>query len=188
MKKDILQKGIILPLIIGVVVAIAVFFAFYGVGNFYPVKANTVIGYFDSDKDSQKMDKNSEFTRFSNNQVIGTMEIGKQKLDVRYCSDYSNMANSVSMTNGSVFGKAGLCYLEVLNVNAADAKNQTIKVSGEFGNYSYKYAQTYWANNKNDVMLYNSKVKSGIALYYQKAEKYGFSSRYEVLVFEEVQE
>lgn len=186
MKKDILHKGIIFPLLTGIVVAIAVFCAFLGMDNFFPVKNQTAISYFDI-LENNKQEENIDFFNLKNDQNIGTIKIGDKTLNVRYKSNYSHMIDSVSMVDGSPFGKVGLCYLNVLENSISNQDKKIITVDSSFGKYTYRFVEKYEANNENDIMLKNLETKKGIVIYYQKAEKYGFSSKCEALVYEEVQ-
>lgn len=187
MKKDILRKGIILPLIIGIVVAIAVFCALLGTDNFFPVNKQTAIAYFDNLRDKENKEENVGFFNLKNDQCIGVMNFGDDALNIIYKSNYTNMIDGVSMVDGSPFGKDGICYLTVLENSIQNLDNQKITVDSSFGKYTYKFVEKYEANNENDVKLKHIDTKKGIVLYYQKAEKYGFSSKYEALVYEEVQ-
>lgn len=186
MKKDILSKGILIPFCIGIVVTIAVFCTFLGMRNFIPVNNNTAIAYFDNGEDNKSNNIDAS-TQLKENQIIGDLYFSEIKLNIRYKSEYSDMANSVSVVDGSLFDKAGICYIEVLKNLIPNVETQNAIVTVGNDSNRYRYVETISANNRNDIMLYNGKVKKGIVLFYQKTEQYGFSSKYEAMVFEEVQ-
>lgn len=189
MKKDILNKGILIPLVIGIVLAIAVFSFFLDKGNLFPVLNGTTIMYHDQNNEA-KLDEGAKLINTADlkqNQKIGTLSYGNKALDIRYQADYSKMLNATSLNDGSVFGKTGIGYFCVLQNNINDLNKRDIAVESDFGNYNYRYVTSFETKNENDVFLRNSGVSKGIVIYYQKAEKYGFTSSYKCLVYEEVQ-
>lgn len=189
MKKDILNKGILIPLVIGIVLAIAVFCSFLKMGNLFPVLNGTTIMYHDQNNEA-KLDEGAKLINTADlkqNQKIGTLSYGNKALDIRYQADYSKMLNAASLNDGSAFGKTGVGYLCVLQNNINDLDKQKVSVESDFGNYNYRYVTSFETENENDVFLRNSGVSKGIVIYYQKAEKYGFTSSYKCLVYEEVQ-
>lgn len=188
MKKDILTKGVLMPVVIGIIVTIAVFSSLMGARNFFPVKNGVSIAYFDAKKQSSKDDKKTaSFNDVKDNQIIGKVSYGKNSMDLVYHSDYSNLVDSFSVEGGSPLGQVGLCYIYVLQNNLTDFNKDNITVDSAFGKHSYKFVESYSANNENQVKLYDSSVKKGIVIYYQGAKDYGFSTGYQALVYQEVQ-
>lgn len=189
MNKNILNKGILIPLAIGIVLAIAVFCAFLGMNKFFPVNDGAVVMYYDQNGE-QKQEEGASYINIADlkdNQKIGYLSFGKTSLDIRYKSNYSNMIDCFSLTDGSVFGEFGVGYLEVFKNNIYGLNKSDIVVKSDFGNHKYRYVFSYETNNKNDVFVHQPGVEKGIVIYYQKADGYGFSSKCQCLVYEEVQ-
>lgn len=186
MKKDILQKGIVLPLIIGVVLAVA-FFAFLRSTDMFDfVNHNTVIAYHDTVVESPQLAQHDHISDYCTNDYIGTITANGESAMVKYHADYSNTTGSFSLVDGAGFGN-GINYL-LANYDVAQMLEQDGKFtySGSFGDHSYKLADTKEYSSEHALLADNHNIGNGVVVYYQLRSGNGLSSDYRALLFEEV--
>ena len=96
MKRNLLIKGFVLPLALGLVFGVAFFFFVSSSLTNYAEKAVGEIAYFDSDENAK------------NNETVGSMTFGESALDIRLDCDYSFLINSASLTHGSLPDKSAV--------------------------------------------------------------------------------
>lgn len=185
MKKDLLIKGLLYPLCIGVALGLAFFLYSLSAGDLLVVNEQNAIAYFDSDKKEENQNSENEF-ELKKGQVLATAKLGKSDMEIVYNADYSDLDDSISFVKGSQFGNAGFGYCYVLENNIKDFDKKEIILTTINGEYKYAYHSRFSTKNENDVFLHNLPKGRGIVLYYQKAGSYGFSSDYEALVYKEV--
>lgn len=185
MKKDLLIKGLLYPLCIGVALGLAFFLYSLSAGDLLVVNEQNAIAYFDSDKKEENQNSENEF-ELKKGQVLATAKFGKNSMDVVFDADYSDLDDSISFVKGSLFGNAGFGYCYSLENNIKDFDKKEIILSTSNGEYKYAYHSSFSTKNENDVFLHKLPKGRGFVLYYQKAGSYGFSSDYEALVYKEV--
>jgi hypothetical protein len=64
--------------------------------------------------------------------------------------------------------------------------DDTLTVQTVFGDYKYQFVEKQIADSEYEILTNNPDVKSGLVIYYQNSDGLGLSSKYSVLVFEEV--
>ncbi len=187
MKEKILKKGVILPLVIGIVLAVAFSIFLHNTTLFQPVSDGTVMAYHDeigADADIVEKDRISDY---SANDCIGSISAGDEVFVVRYNADYANSASSLSFIGGTEIGK-GISYLQT---NSYDIDKLTkvkhMDYSGAFGEHKYAYSYSKEYPSKQALLSDNTDINKGIILVYQSVEGYGLSSSYTALAYEEVQ-
>lgn len=186
MKKEILQKGVVLPLIIGFALAVAFFIFLHETDLIKPISDGAQVAYHDqlgADSVAVKRDKISEY---STNDCIGTITAGEDYL-VRYNADYSNMISSFSFVDGQEFGK-GVTYL-CANSTLADAVKKTkfCTYDGPFGRHSYQYRESKEYYGVYSAIEDKQDYPLGLVVIYQPKQGNGISSTYKALIFEEVE-
>lgn len=171
-KKSVLTKAVIFPLVAGIVIAAVIVGSYFG-GSFFDVINNIDVAYFDLKNGGTK---------------IAKFQFGDSEIPVVDCYDYSFLSNGACFTKGSRFGEVGVGYYLVLNnkIEPFD-KGKIIVLAGD-KTYKYEYKNEFSVKNENEVFTNNCGVSKGIVLYFQNAEKYGFSSDCTALVYEEVTE
>ncbi|WP_448919636.1 hypothetical protein [Eubacterium sp.] len=171
-KKSILTKAVIFPLVAGIIIA-AVIVGFSFGGSFFDVINNSDVAYFDSKDGGTK---------------IAKFQFGDSGISVVDGYDYSSLNNGACFIKGSRFGEVGVGYYLVLEnkIEPFDKGNITVLVGNK--TYKYKYKNEFSVKNENEIFANNCGVSKGIVLYFQNAEKYGFSSDCTALVYEEVTE
>jgi hypothetical protein len=187
MKKEILYKGIVIPLIIGIILGVAFFFVLRTTDVFKPVSSGTQIAYHDSILDSADVVLANSVDELEPNDAIGTISFGDSSLNLRYCCDYSNMISCYSLEKGSAtFGEAGVAYLKAYAGNVENLGKKNITINSIFGTYKYKYVDSFEFKNEYEITSYMPNLGKSLVVYYQKSDGNGISSSYEAIVYEEV--
>ncbi len=186
MKKDLLIKGIVLPLCIGAALGVAFFLFAVTSDNSLAVSEQGAVAYFDSDEKENASGSNNTVDMKSG-EIIAKMFFGNDEMNVVYKGGYSSLSDCISLEHGCTFAQAGVGYYRVVENNILPFDKSEITVQTENGNYSYEYSHSFTALNENAVFSDNSIKGSGIVIYYQEAENYGFDTRYEALVYREVE-
>lgn len=186
MKEKILKKGVLLPLIIGIVLAIAFSVFLQSTDIFKPVSDGVVLAYHDdigADADVVERDRLGDYKP---NDVLGSITADDESIVVRYKADYANTASSLSLENGVEFGK-GVCYVEA-NYSIVDKLLNADKLvySGAFGEHKYRYVDTKEYPSKQALYNAENDVNKGMVFIYRTVTGYGLSSNYTALIFEEV--
>lgn len=175
MKRNLLIKGFILPLALGLVFGVAFFFFVSSSLTNYAEKAVGEISYFDFDENAK------------NNETVGSMTFGEYALDIRLDCDYSFLINSASLTHGSLPDKSTVGYYYVLEKDVDGIKSQPLNVSYDGGNYAYKYVASLEFENESEVFSASLPISRGAVVYYQNTADYGLKGGYTALVFEEAE-
>lgn len=175
MKRNLLIKGFILPLALGLVFGVAFFFFVSSSLTNYAEKAVGEIAYFDFDENAK------------NNEIVGSMTFGESALDIRLDCDYSFLINSASLTHGSLPDKSGVGYYYVLEKDVDGIKSQPLNVSYDGRNYAYKYVASLEFENESEVFSALLPISGGAVVYYQNTADYGLKGGYTALVFEEAE-
>ncbi|MGN0458937.1 MAG: hypothetical protein ACI4IL_08200 [Eubacterium sp.] len=171
MKKEILIKGIAVPFAIGLLLAVAFFFAFDS-QYICPVEEKTVIANHDD------TDRANE---------IGTLSFDKSTLTLYEKASYSDFVQGASIEQGTGVDQTGVTYIKVFQNNIKTLMERDITVTTKDSEHYYSYVGAYSANSEYAVLLNKPAMKNGIVLYYQKSDGIGFSDKYEALVYKEVQ-
>lgn len=189
MKKDILKKGIVLPLIIGIVLSVAFFIFLRSTATFYPLEKGTAIANHDAVSVESNMVDKADLSACKANDNIGTITVGDESYVVRYNCDYSNMISSISFVDGVAFGD-GVAYLETTSKIAERVLNSgDVTYNGTFGEHNYTYIASKEYDGKYKLISEASNLmdeNNGFILIYQAKENGGLSSKYTALIYEEV--
>ena len=175
MKRNLLIKGFILPLALGLVFGVAFFFFVSSSLTNYAEKAVGEIAYFDFDENAK------------NNETVGCMTFGESALDIRLDCDNSFLINSASLTHGSLPDKSTVGYYYVLEKDVDGIKSQPLNVSYDGGNYAYKYVASLEFENESEVFSTSLPISRGAVVYYQNTADYGLKGGYTAIVFEEAE-
>lgn len=175
MKRNLLIKGFVLPLALGLVFGVAFFFFVSSSLTNYAEKAVGEIAYFDSDENAK------------NNETVGSMTFGESALDIRLDCDYSYMINSACLRHGSLPDKSAVGYYYVLEKDADGIKFQPINMSYDGRNYAYKYVASLEFENESELFSASLPISRGAVVYYQNTADYGIKDGYTALVFEEAE-
>lgn len=175
MKRNLLIKGFILPLALGLVFGVAFFFFVSSSLTNYAEKAVGEIAYFDFDENAK------------NNEIVGSMTFGESALDIRLDCDYSFLINSASLTHGFLPDKSTVGYYYVLEKDVDGIESQPLNVSYDGRNYAYKYVASLEFENESEVFSALLPISRGAVVYYQNTAGYGLKGGYTALVFEEAE-
>ncbi len=186
MKKDLLIKGIVIPLCIGVALGLAFFLYSLSAGDSLAVEGQNAVAYYDNDS-KESNSSSSNIVDLTQGQIVATAKFGQNSIDVRYKSSYSDLSDCISLVRGNPFGAVGYGYYYALENNISGFDKDEIIVDAFYGNYRYKYVSSFSVGNETSVFLHSIPKGSGIVIYYEKADSYGFSGEYEALVFREVE-
>lgn len=171
-KKSVLTKAVIFPLVAGIIIAAVIVGSYFG-GSFFDVINNSDVAYFDLKDGGTK---------------IAKFQFGDSEIPVVDGYDYSSLSNGACFTKGSRFGEVGVGYYLVLNNKIEPFDKEKITVLARDKTYKYEYKNEFSVKNENEIFTNNCGVSKGVVLYFQNAEKYGFSSDCTALVYEEVTE
>lgn len=185
-KKDILQNAVIIPIAAGLVLAVA-FFLYLNANSSHMLllPKDTILAYHDSignegiNDDAEKLEINDAF---------GEVLIGKQSLTLRYNADYSNLAGSLSMVEGSdLLDSVGCTYFEATNANLSRIKdNGSLEIKGDLGNYRFRIIDEVIADSEYEVLAISPDMPKSIVVFCQQSNGVGLTSKYKALVLEEV--
>ncbi len=170
-KKEILIKGLLIPLIIGLLLSIT-FLCFTDSSIFSPVSRNATIAYHNDEKGAKP---------------IGTLSFDKTSLNLYEKAGYSDFVHGASVEQGSGIGEIGCSYIKLFQNNAKTLLNRDITVTLKDLEHYYSYDSSFLADSEFSVLLNKPDMKKCIILYYQKSNGIGFSDKYEALVYKEVQ-
>ena len=186
MKKDLLIKGIVLPLCIGAALGVAFFLFTLTSDNSLVVSEQGAVAYFDSDEKENASSSNNTVDMKSG-EIIGKIAFGNDEMNVIYDGGYSSLSECISFEHGCTFSQRGIGFYRAVENNILPFDKSEITVKTESGEYRYVYSHSFTASNENAVFSDNSIKGSGIVIYYQEAENYGFDTQYEALVYREVE-
>ncbi len=189
MKKDFRISAIIMPIVLGILLCIAFFLFIHNSDLLYPIPQGTLLAYHDAKADSQKK---TDTDNLKKNDFIGMMECRNTELRILYNADYSSLAGAASLnTNGQLPGEIGCAYIHTYFANFSILKNisddEEIVISGINGEHKYKYLYSSSSKSEYEIVSKNPDVSKGLVIYCEKTDGIGFSSDYDVYVFEEVQ-
>lgn len=186
MKEKILKKGVLLPLIIGIVLAVAFSVFLHNTTIFQPFSDDTVLAYHDKLDASNDLVEKDKISDYSANDYMGAIYANDDTFVVRYMADYANSANAICFISGVELGK-GVSYLQV-NYSDVDKlmKADNLVVSNADNEYKYSYAYSKKYPSKQALLSDNVDMSKGLVLVYQSVEDYGLSSDYSALYFKEV--
>lgn len=187
--KDFVQTTVILPIVSALILSIA-FFVFFKCNSdiILPFPQNAVIANHDHlVSDNKRVSDKKTFDEIKSNDNIGTVSAGDTDYIIRFEADYSNMISSLSLQSESVqFGEIGTVYLSSFYKNGQAFEDaDRITIDSIFGNYEYKKADSFTADNEYKILSSSFKGKT-IVIYYQKTDGVGLSSDYQAIVYEEV--
>lgn len=185
-KKEFIQNGIILPIVLGLLLFIAFFFLFRAEFNkIIPISQGTQLVYYDTvNNDTAQVDLNNP----KKNDCLGTVSFGKTSLELRYDADYSSLSDSASvMPQSAQFGDTGCIYLKMVYANAINFKQASvISVSTNEGEYYYSLVEKQSLKNEYDVLKSAPDADKSLVIYYQDSDGVGLTSNYQALIFKEV--
>lgn len=186
MKEKILKRGLILPAIIGIILAIAFFLFLHSTDMFDLVPAGSVIAYHDDLSTDSTMVEAEYVSDCKPNDNLGTLTYGDNSIMVRYCSDYSNLINCVSLQKGSELDMGGLSYVEATSaLGTAIGDSYVLIYDGTFGRHKYTYYDTKEYSSEYAMMQDDIDTDNGLVVYYQESNGYGLSNTYKALIYEE---
>lgn len=186
-KKEILRNATVIPIIFGIILAIALcFYLNANIEGVLPVPRNTTFAYHDSAivDASAKVD----WENLKSNDSIGELEIGETKLALCYEADYSNLIGSVSVAKESAaLNNIGCAYLKTTMANAKLFENaKKISIDSEYGSFKYELIDKLEFKNEYQAKIYAPSAPKSLVVYYQASNGVGLTSKYNALVFKEV--
>lgn len=186
-KKDILQNAIVLPIIIGVVLSILLFFYLNSnIDAFLPLPKDTAFAYHNdlSNNNEVKEDVDSLLP----NDCIGEISLSNIQLKLYYCADYAKLVSGLSMQEDSTpLNEIGCAYLKSTNRVANElALNDTIKISSIYGDFEYSLVEEVTVANEYKALAIAPDEPRSLVVYYQASNGNGLSSEYKALVYKEV--
>ena len=167
MRKDILQKAILLPLITALVIGAVFFVVMKGSERkLVPFSDGSVIAY------------HSETEEETAGEING--------IPMRYDADYASLINMAGIHSGSAsFDETGCVYLQILNTNA-DKLGDTVTVTLPDGkSYRYTYAYELTAPDEQQALMTAPAAAKSLVVYFHPSEGVGLASQYQILVYEE---
>lgn len=191
MKKELITKAVVIPIAFGIILLVIFILAVKpNISSALPVNSGTEFAYFDSKPEKGKTAELSDSSAEpSANDTIGSVNLIGETIGIKYNCDYSNMAGSLSVKEGSVhFGETGCVYLQALS-DSGDIINseKDIDVESIYGNYRYVLVDRYKADNEFKILNSSAGDGKSLVIYYQISDGKGLSSDYRVLVYEEVE-
>lgn len=185
-KKDILQNAVIIPIVAGLVLAIA-FFIYLNAnsGKMLLLPSDTVLAYHDRLGNDRI---NDDAEKLEANDAIGEALIGNQRINLRYNADYSNLAGSLSMVDGGdSLNNVGCTYFEATNANLSRIKeNGSLEIKSDLGDYRFRIIDEVIADSEYEVLEIAPDMPKSIVVYCQQSNGVGLTSKYRALVLEEV--
>lgn len=189
-KNDFRLNAVILPLVLGIIFGVVFFAAAKpNISRIIPISEGTELAYFDEISENRNMaDFDGDLSALKSNDLIGTVKILGNDINVKYDCDYSNMPGSLSMSKkGTYFGEVGCVYLSTFSDSGKILKGETeIDIESVFGTYKYKLMGTHKSDNEFKILSTAPDISHALVIYYQESDGAGLSPKYNVLVYEEV--
>lgn len=185
MEKDFLKSGVIIPAIIAFVLGIiGVLFINGNVDNISPFTNGEEILYYENLSPDEKLEA-KRTDELAKGDLAGTIS-SAGSINLRYNNDYVNMGEEASLLDRGVFpGEVGTAYIQITN-NNKEKFSSSITFTGIF-NGKYKQVDEKSVNTEDAVFLVAPRAKSSVVVFYQERGRYyGLSSKYRVIVYEEV--
>ncbi len=182
MNSDFVKKGIILPLVTALAVGIIAFFATgNSLGSVIPFSNNSEVLYFDGELSENAVNASAEL---KSGDLLGSVK-SKEELPLRYEAPYSALLNECSLCkDGAGINETGASYVEIINSNAGRF-NDSLSVSGSFGDMSFKKAEERTVGSRGEVFLITPRSEKSIVVFYQLKGEYGLSSDFRAIIYEE---
>lgn len=188
---NLIVSIIILPILFGIAFGtVFTVTAKQNVSRIVPFIEGTQFAFHDKLKSSDNMvEFDGDLSTLKSNDYIGTIKILGNNLNIKYDCDYSNMISSLSMNKqNSHFGDVGCVYLRAFSDSAKVLEGETeIDIESVFGTYKYKLIGQHKSDNEFKILSTAPPVSKALVIYYQISDGAGLSSKYNVLVYEEVE-
>lgn len=197
-EKKLVKRGIVLPLVYAVVIAVI----YVSVFNFVdtPFKSDetvisaaqtqeiTEITEFDGEINADTIRK-SALSAITNDCIIGTINIGDTSYPIIYNAGAANAVGKFNINkNDTVVGEIGCCFMEVYKDNSAKmrllAPGDTITIDTYYASYEYTVVETYTAENDSDLNKAGAGTGRALVLYTDSSVATGISNEYYVCVAE----
>lgn len=166
MNKEFVQKGIILPVITGIILSIVFsLFISSNIEKIMPVTNGAELAYYDAAGDEVK---------------LGTVE-GEYELPLYENADYTESVSCAELVSGSSKpGETGCMYIR-LTANHSDFAGENLSVSG----VDYKLEGEMKAENENEILSVLPKAEKSAVVYYKVSKGYGLTSEYKAFIYKE---
>ncbi|MGN0521695.1 MAG: hypothetical protein ACI4IQ_03550 [Eubacterium sp.] len=189
-EKDLLQRNIIFPAVIAVVMTAAVCIALPQLSDKFPFSGEqvTLAQYEEEDlKKTGDTPLTDSFEGVEKNTVVGTAVVSGTDFPLVYNADEVNEAGKLNISENSVvFGNVGCTFLRCKKSDAQAVKSlkkgSTVKIESENGNFEYKIVKTVTAENENELNTAADGIGKAVALYTDNSSGVGIGNEYFVAV------
>lgn len=191
MKNGITAKAVLIPITFGIILSVIMVIAVKpNISALLPVYSGTEFAFFDENvQKSKTAEPCTGKSELGKNDAIGSVKLIGKTIGIKYCCDYSNMTDTLSLHDGgALFGETGCVYLKALS-DSGDIINEEkdIDIESIYGNYRYILTDRYTADNEFKILSSPSDDGNSLIIYYQMRDKNGLSSEFRVLVYEEAE-
>lgn len=189
-RKELILTAVVMPLAIGLILSIVfVMIAKPSISKVLPIDEGTAFAYHDNlDSNSETVSQDVDIADLKANDVIGTVKILGNDMNIKYNCDYSNTINSLSFNQQNCrFGDIGCVYLETNHNSAKIIEGESeLDIESVFGTYKYQLVEQYKADNEFKILSSVPNYSKAMVIYYQNTNGAGLSSSYTALVYQEV--
>ena len=188
MKRDFIVKITALPIIFGVIIAVACasFFCMH-FEVFSPVYEGVTIAEFEQTADTSKV-VDKDFGAIESGDCIGKITTQDEIMLVADAPQHQ-LGDVISYKIGSAeFGKSGYIYMQTDSKNLKKLKNEiSFSASGCFEKHDYVLADTKSFKSEDELMTYTPDIAKCAIVYAYDNAAVGVNSTCTALIFEEVQ-
>lgn len=200
MKKKQIISSVLFCVLIGAIVAISFTIYANDKRDTYPFSEPIIMAKH-SDVEIKNIDKiepdeNGNITidqlkQIPDNALLGEIKYKNNYVQIVYdCNDVSLTETATMIKDSDFVGEIGCAEIYGYRTNMAEFMKapigDKIEISMPYGDYVYKCVNKTSIKSEWDASRQNFDVDRGLILYSDKAQDYGFSNEYDVLVFEMV--
>lgn len=199
-EKTLIQKAVILPAAIALLIAVISFAVYPSVKDLFPFGGGTIaLSDFENQKEASIYKQASGVTGgtvqksgisgFQSNTEVGKISLKSISVPLIYDADDINMKDSASLLDCSEYiGETGCAYIygykSVLgNINNMQAGDK-ISVNTAYGDYVFSVTDVELKNGESTVLSANPKTERGLVIYTNEDNGAGISSTYCVVTAE----
>lgn len=199
LKKTLIQKAVIAPLVIGALTAVLFFSILPAVSAVFPLSDKEIrIAEFEQGQQDTAFKESSQLTdgvqkkadiiHSESNKRIGTVSVNGSDIPLVYDADNVSLTGSLSfMPEGDYIGEVGCAYVygynSVVDVNSF-SQGQDINAVTDYGSYVFNVVDIRTVSAEHMIYSMNTGTKRGLVLYTNTDSGYGVSSSFNAVIME----
>ncbi len=199
LKKTLIQKAVIAPLVIGALTAVLFFSMLPVLSALFPLSDKEIrIAEFEQGQQDTAFENGSQPTDgelekadiiySESNKRMGTVSVNGTDIPLVYDADNVSLKEALSfMPVGDYIGEVGCAYVygynSVVDVNSF-SEGQDVCIVTDYGSYVFTVADVRTVTAEHMIYSMNTGTKRGLVLYTNEDGGYGVSSSFNAVVME----